>query len=246
MKSQPSSLFLRSRIHYCRTVSEQSQHWVFKRWIIRSGKAVKHINKQDVVIHSMHLCPSFCSFSPPVHGTQIFIYCKLLHWSRMRGSGEKILDCAGVFLASYGFAVVTFSYFQLYQMGLVYCFRWCYMLFISLCVELWKRTNLGYRRTDKSDVKKGLAGQITADFSPRVCVCERWRSKAICLYILFSLPFPVLCLCFKVTTLCFLSLGAKTLSHLWTSTEIGEASVVNWSKTPEKGRSTAGFSIHLP
>lgn len=61
MKSwPPSSLFLRSKIHSCRTVSEQSQHWVFKRWIVRSGKAVMHINKRAVVIHSMHLCPNFC------------------------------------------------------------------------------------------------------------------------------------------------------------------------------------------
>lgn len=161
----------------------------------------------------------------------------------MRGSGEKILDCVGVFLASYDVAVVTFfvfaNYFQLYWMGLVYCFIWCYMLFISLCVELWKRTNLGlsFLRTDKNDVKKGLSGQIMADFSPQVCVCVRWRSKGICLYISFSFPFPVLCLCFKVITLVFPQFGGKTLFHyIIYSTEIGKASVVNcWSKTPEKG-----------
>lgn len=66
----------------------------------------------------------------------------------MRGSEEKILDCVGVVFTSYGVAIVTFftfaNYFQLCRMGLFFCFKWCYMLFISLFVEIWKRTKLGY------------------------------------------------------------------------------------------------------
>lgn len=136
----------------------------------------------------------------------------------MRGSGEKILDCVGVFLASYDVAVVTFfvfaNYFQLYRMGLVYCFIWCYMLFISLCVELWKRTNLGlsFLRTDKNDVKKGLSSQIMADFSPQVCVCVCVKGGVVRAYVSTS-HSHFLFLCFvsvlKLSHLFFLSLGAK-------------------------------------
>lgn len=54
------SPFLCSRIHSCRTVSEQSQRWVFlKLWIVHSGKAVEHIiNKTNVVVHSAPRCPT--------------------------------------------------------------------------------------------------------------------------------------------------------------------------------------------
>lgn len=96
---------------------------MFKRWIIHSGKAVKHINKGDVVIHSMHLCPNFCFFSPPVNR---IVSGDIYLLKITSGSGEKIQECVGVVLTRYGVAVVAFfifaNYSQLYRTGLVYSF----------------------------------------------------------------------------------------------------------------------------
>lgn len=110
---------------------------MFKRWIIHSGKAVKHINKGDVVIHSMHLCPNFCFFSPPVNRT---VSGDIYLLKITSGSGEKVLDCVGVVLTSYGVAVVAFFIFandsQLYRTGLVCSYVMLHAAHLTVCGDL--------------------------------------------------------------------------------------------------------------
>lgn len=110
---------------------------MFKRWIIHSGKAVKHINKGDVVIHSMHLCPNFCFFSPPVNRT---VSRDIYLLKIASGSGEKVLDCVGVVLTSYGVAVVAFFLFandsQLYRTGLVCSYMMLHTVHLTVCGDL--------------------------------------------------------------------------------------------------------------
>lgn len=69
-------------------------------------------------------------------------------------------------------------------------------------MEIWKRTNLGYGRTDKNDVKK------MADFSPQICVCTVYPMLLSGQTYLIS--FSVFRVCLKVITRVFPVRGQKT------------------------------------
>lgn len=94
-------------------------------------------------------------------------------------------------------------------------------------MEIWKRTNLGYGRTDKNDEKKkGLTGRKMADSSPQVCVCTSEgvvkAGVSHCLFLCFVSVFKVITLVFPVRgqKLYFDHERAEIGKHLWLTADL--------------------------